>query len=57
MSGGGDRFVHVLWVAIALFAMGFAYVRAVVATRWDDEVRPLLGRLERHLDAVAPEEE
>lgn len=57
MSGGGDRFVHVLWVAIALFAMGFAYVRTVVATRWEDEVRPLLARLKRHLDTVAPEEE
>jgi hypothetical protein len=57
MGGGGDRFVHVLWVALALFAMGFAYVRAVVSTRWEDEVRPLLARLRRHLDRVAPEEE
>lgn len=57
VTGGTDRFVHVLWVAIALFAMAFAYLRSVVATRWEDEVQPLLARLRRHLDRVAPEEE
>jgi hypothetical protein len=49
-SAAAARFVHVLWLAIALFAMGFAYVRSVVATRWESEVRPLLRRMERFLD-------
>jgi len=57
MAPGRDRFVHVLWVAIAMFAMGLAYVRSVVATRWEQDVRPLLERLRRHLDTVASGEE
>ena len=57
MNPGRDRFVHVLWVAIAMFAMGLAYVRAVVSARWEQDVRPLLERLRRHLDSVSPGEE
>lgn len=48
---GRDRLAHVLWVMIALFAIGFTYVRAVVSRRWEGEVEPVLRRLERYLDA------
>jgi hypothetical protein len=54
-GGGSDRFVHVLWIGIGLFAMGFAYLRVVVATRWDADVRPLLERQRRFLDRAEGE--
>lgn len=47
---GRDRLPHVLWVAIALFAVAFGYTRRVVATRWTTDVEPVLGRLNRWLD-------
>jgi hypothetical protein len=50
-DAGRDRLAHVLWVAICLFAVGFAYMRSVVAQRWSAEVQPLLLRIGRFLDA------
>lgn len=52
-AGGaaGGRLAHVLWVGIALFAMGFSYLRSVVARQYADEVQPVLRRMERFLDA------
>jgi hypothetical protein len=50
-DAGRDRLAHVLWVAICLFAIAFAYVRNVVAQRWSAEVQPLLVRIGRFLDA------
>lgn len=47
---GTDRLPHVLWVAIALFAVAFGYTRRVVASRWTTDVQPILGRLNRWLD-------
>lgn len=51
-SGAGDRLAYVLWTLIGLFSVAFAWVRAVAWRAWRDEVRPVLQRLERHLDAV-----
>lgn len=56
-AGGGaqqgvDRLGAVLWTLIALFSIAFAWVRGVAWRTWRDEVRPLLVRLERHLDGV-----
>lgn len=42
-----DRLAHVLWVGIALFAIGFAYFRSVVFERWTGEVQPALLKLEQ----------
>ncbi|MCK6507655.1 hypothetical protein L6R53_30530 [Myxococcota bacterium] len=52
---GADRLGAVLWTLIALFAVAFAWVRGVAWRAWRDEVRPALGRLERHLDRVEAE--
>ncbi len=49
-SGGGDRVSQILWVFIALFAVGFTWARTVVGQRWATEVKPVLARLERWLD-------
>lgn len=46
-----DRLSQILWVFVCVFAVAFAWVRTVVARRWTGEVQPLLGRLERWLDA------
>jgi hypothetical protein len=45
-GGGADRFVHVLWVGIALAALGFGYVRSVVGQIWASELRPVVQRLD-----------
>lgn len=50
-SSDTGRLAHVLWVGIALFAMGFAYLRAVMARQYAEEVQPVLRRMERFLDA------
>lgn len=49
--GGTDRLAHVLWVGIALFCIAFAHVRSVLERHWVGEVKPLMSRLERWLDA------
>lgn len=54
-SGGGDgRLVHVLWVLIGLCAVGFGWLRHVVAREWRDEVRPVLRKLGAWLDRELP---
>lgn len=50
-QAGADRLGAVLWTLIALFAVAFAWVRGVAWRAWRDEVRPVLRRLDRHLDA------
>lgn len=45
-----DKLAHVLWVGIALFAIGFAYLRRVVHERWEQEVSPVLVKMEQFLD-------
>ncbi|RME26097.1 MAG: hypothetical protein D6798_07325 [Deltaproteobacteria bacterium] len=59
-SGGGsasvvvvDRLAHVVWVGVALFAIAFAWLRSVLWKAWTDEVRPVLAKLDRWLDAQA----
>jgi hypothetical protein len=47
---GSGRLSHVLWIGIILFSIGFAFVRNTLQRRWDEEVKPLLDRLERYLD-------
>ena len=47
-----NRLAHVLWVAIALFALAFGWVRGVAWRLWRDEVRPVLRRLDGYLDEV-----
>ena len=44
-----DKLAHILWVGIALFAIGFTYVRNVVYRKWNSEVDPLLSRLDSFL--------
>ena len=46
-----DALAHVLWVAIALFALAFGYVRQVVQRYWTTEIFPRLKRLDAFLDA------
>ena len=45
-----DKLAHVLWVGIALFAIGFAYVRRVVHEKWELEIKPVLAKMEQFLD-------
>lgn len=51
-EGGGSekRLVHILWVAIVLFSLFFAYVRSVVYRTWSEEIRPILDRLHKMLE-------
>ena len=63
-SGGGggssvdvDRLSYVLWTGVAMFAIAFAYVRAVVWRAWREEVRPVVQKLDRHLDARRQDQE
>lgn len=48
-SVGIDRLAHVIWVGLALFGLLFSYVRHTMFTRWENEVVPLLTRLDRFL--------
>lgn len=57
-SGGGgggavtaDRVSHVLWAGVALFAIAFAWLRTVLWRLWTEEIRPVLKKHERWLDA------
>ena len=45
-----DRLAHVLWVMMALFAIGFAYVRTVFQQRWATDVEPTMRRMNQFLD-------
>lgn len=45
-----DKLAHVLWVGIALFAIGFAYVRRSIHDRWEQEVKPILVKMEQFID-------
>ncbi|NOY28235.1 MAG: hypothetical protein GXP62_20420 [Oligoflexia bacterium] len=51
-SGGvnDDRLAYVLWTAVALFAIAFAYLRSVMWRAWRDELRPVIQKLDRYLD-------
>jgi hypothetical protein len=49
-ASSSNTLVHVLWVAIALFALAFAYIRNVVYRYWTDEFKPVLDRLNNFLD-------
>lgn len=48
-GGGGDRFVHVLWILIGMAAVGFTWLRRVVARTWTEELRPVIHKLDRYL--------
>ena len=45
-----DKLAHVLWVGITLFAIGFAYLRRVVNEKWEQELKPILVKMEQFLD-------
>lgn len=45
-----SRFSHVLWVALAMFAMAFGWVRHSVWKTWTTEVRPMVRRMDQFLN-------
>ena len=49
-GGGEKKLVHILWVAIVLFSLFFAYVRSVIFQAWTEDIRPILQRLEKFLE-------
>lgn len=53
---GTDRLAHVLWVAIALFSIAFAYVRRLVSEHWTEEIQPTLKKMNQFLDEKQEEE-
>ena len=53
-GGGIAGLGHLLWVAIAGFALVFAQMRTLLQHRWDQEVAPRLARLDRVLDRLDP---
>ena len=50
LAVGADRLAHILWIAIALFSIGFAYVRRVIFEHWTAEVQPTLEKMNQFLD-------
>lgn len=56
-EGGGGGIAglgHLLWVAIAGFALVFTQMRTLLQHRWDQEIAPRLARLDRVLDRLDP---